>query len=109
MKIILEDREYELKANGNFMKKYQDTFKGNLMQSLYKGMQEKDILECAKVTYCAIGEEKSFDEWLDSFETPMFILPQMDNIYEYLVRSFTPTVQPKDNGQEKVKKKTTNV
>lgn len=106
MKITLEDREYELKANGSFMKKYQDTFKENLMISLFKGMQEKDIYECSKVTYCAIGEETPFEEWLDSFDTPMFILPVMDKIYEYLVRSFTPTVDPKQTEQENLKKKT---
>ena len=105
MKITLENREYEIKANGGFMRKYQETFKENLMHSLYKGMQEKDIYECAKVTYCAIGVDEPFEEWLDSFETPMFILPQMDKIYEYLVRSFTPTVEPKES-KENIKKKT---
>lgn len=109
MKIQLEDKEYELKATGGFLKKYQDTFKGNLMQSLYKGMQEKDIYECAKVTYCAINETKSFEEWLESFETPMFILPQMDRIYAYLVRGFQPTVEPKEDAKEDVKKKTENI
>lgn len=87
------------------MKKYQDTFKENLMRSLYKGMQERDIFECAKVTYCAIGIETPFEEWLDSFETPMFILPVMDKVYDYLVRSFEPTVTPKKSEQEEVKKR----
>lgn len=105
MKVVLEDREYDLKANGSFMKKYQDTFGGNLMMSLYKGMQEKDILECAKITYCAIKEETPFEQWLDSFETPMFILPMMDRVYEFVVRSFKPTVEPVANN-ESVKKKT---
>lgn len=105
MKVKLENREYEINANGAFMKKYQETFNENMIIALYKCTQEKDVLTCAKLTYCAIDEDLSFDEWLDSFETPLFILSEMDNIIEYLVRSIEPSVQPKENGNKKDSKK----
>lgn len=105
MKVKLENREYEINANGAFMKKYQETFNENMIIALYKCTQEKDVLTCAKLTYCAIDEDLSFDEWLDSFETPLFILSEMDNIIEYLVRSIEPSVQPKENDNKKDSKK----
>ena len=109
MKVKLENREYELLANGRFMKKYQETFGENMVMALYKCTQEKDILTCAKLTYCAINEEMSFDEWLDSFETPLFILTEMDEIVNYLVRSIEPTVEKKEaddpNGENNEKKR----
>ena len=107
MKIKLENREYELNANGRFMLKYQDTFKENMMIALYKGMSEKDSLACAKLTYCAIGEEMPFDEWLDSFETPTFIIPEMERIFSYLIRDVEPTVKPTEK-EDSSKKKETN-
>jgi len=110
MIVKLENREYELKANGSFMKKYQETFNENMMMALYKGMREKDMYECAKLTYCAITEtDQSFDEWLDSFETPTFILTEMEEIFKYLIRECTPTVEPAEKeGKTSSKKKTNN-
>ena len=106
MKVKLEKREYELNANGAFMKKYQDTFNENMIIALYKCTQEKDVYTCAKLTYCAIDEDLSFDEWLESFETPLFIMEEMDKIIEYLIRSVEPTVQPtEDNTKEDNSKK----
>lgn len=107
MKIKLENREYEFVANGKFLLKYQDTFNENLVIALYKVAMEKDPLTCAKIFYCGIKEELSFEDWIDSFETPLFILEQMDNIYEYVTRSLEPTVKAKgdDSSDEK---KTTN-
>lgn len=110
MKVKLENREYELKANGRFMKKYQETFNENMIVALYKCTQEKDILTCSKLAYCAIDEEMPFDEWLDSFETPLFILTKMDEIIAYLTRSVDPTVKAeqdpdaKEDGNVKKKK-----
>lgn len=101
MKIKLENREYELRANGKFMKKYQETFNENMVVALYKCTQEKDLFTCSKLTYCAIEEVMTFDEWLDSFETPLFILPEMDSIIQFLVRSTDPTVKAeKDEDQQ---------
>lgn len=110
MKVKLENREYELNANGSFMKKYQETFNENMIMALYKCSQEKDVYTCSKLTYCAINEEMPFDEWLDSFETPLFILTEMENILEYLIRSVEPTVKPngESNNEETPKKKKKN-
>lgn len=113
MKVKLENREYELKANGAFMKKYQEKFNENMIMALYKCTQEKDVYTCSKLTYCAIDEELSFDEWLDSFETPLFILSEMENIIEFLVRSTQATVEAKEDPtvekteEDTSKKKTT--
>lgn len=107
MKIKLENREYEFVANGKFLLKYQETFNENLVIALYKVAMEKDPLTCAKIFYCGIKEDKPFEEWIDSFETPLFILEQMDNIYEYVTRSLEPTVKAKENGDSD-EKKTTN-
>lgn len=100
MRVRLENREYEINANGAFMKKYQETFNESMIIALYKCTQEKDVLTCAKLTYCAIDEDLSFDEWIDSFETPLFILTEMDKIIEFLVRSVEPSVQPIDTGEQ---------
>lgn len=108
MKIRLENREYELKANGRFMLKYQETFGENMISALYKAAQEKDVLACAKLTYCAITEElPPFNDWIDSFETPLFILQEMDSIFRFLTRSVEPSVKP-NVAENDAKKKTTN-
>lgn len=101
MLVKLENREYELKANGRFILKYQQTFNRNAVTDLYKCLNEKDVLICQRLTYCAINEETPFEEWLDSFETPMFVLPYMEDIVEYLVRSVNPTVQSNTKSDEK--------
>ena len=100
MIVELENRKYTVKANGSFMKKYQETFNENMMIALYKCSQEKDVYTCAKLTYCAINEEMPFDEWIDSFETPLFMLASMDKILEYLIRSVEPTVKAENNATE---------
>ena len=108
MIVKLENREFELKANGAFMKKYQETFDDNMMMALYKGMRERDALACAKLAFCAIDSDGlSFDEWLNSFETPTFILGEMENIFKYLIRECTPTVEAdKTEAETETKKKT---
>lgn len=100
MIVKLENREFDLNANGAFMKKYQELFKEDVIQALYKSMQEKNILTCAQLTYCAIKTDLTFDEWLDSFETPLFILQEMDNIHTFLIRSVEPTVKPNKENEE---------
>lgn len=108
MKAKLENREYELKANGAFMKKYQETFGENMIVALYKCIQEQDIYTVSKLTYCAITEElPPFDEWLDSFETPLFIIQEMQNIIMFLARSVESTVKPKEDPTKKSSKKKT--
>lgn len=108
MKVKLENREYELKANGKFMLKYQQTFHENMITALYKAFNEKDALICCQLTYCAIDETRPFDEWMDSFETPLFILQEMNNILEYLIREVEPTVNPKQVEEEPKKKEMTD-
>ena len=107
MKVKLENREYEFVANGRFLMRYQELFKENLVVALYKVAMEKDVLTCAKMVYCGIEEEKSFEDWVGSFETPLFVLNEMDKVYEYITRSIQPTVDTKATG-EADEKKTTN-
>ncbi len=107
MKIKLENREYELKANGAFMKKYQETFNENMVVALFKATQQQDIYTVSKLTYCAINEEMPFDEWLESFDDPLFLITEMADIIEYLVRHSNATVKTEDDESE-VKKKMTN-
>lgn len=109
MIVKLENREYEFLANGKFLMKYQDNFHENLVVALYKVAMEKDPLTCLKIVYSGINEELPFEEWLDTFETPLFILEEMDKIYEYVTRSIQPTVElkgdnsNKENGEKKTK------
>lgn len=105
MKVRLENREYELKANGRFMLKYQETFNESIMMALYKATVEKDILSTAKLTYCAINEELPFSDWLNSFERPMFILDEMDNIIGFITREVSPSVQNKETSEDDDSKK----
>lgn len=107
MEIKLEDRNYELKANGKFIKKYQELFKSNAVIDIYKASQTRDVLIMEQLTYCAIDESMPFDEWLDSFDTPFFVLNEFEKIAEYLMRGTTPTVDPKGNASnsESSKKK----
>lgn len=105
MIIKLEDKTYTFKANGRFMKKYQEIFNENLILALYKMTTEKDVFTCAKLIYAGIEEEKSFDDWLDSFESPIFALPVMDEIMEYLTRTTEPTVENKVPSNTVKKKK----
>lgn len=109
MKVKIENREYEFLANGRFLLKYQEAFKENLVVALYKVAMEKDPLTCAKILYAGIKEDLPFEEWIDTFETPLFILDEMDNIYEYVTRSIKPTVEMNNSGEGKNdEKKTTN-
>ena len=103
--VKLENREYSFKANGAFMKKYQENFNESMVLALYKVIQEKDPYTCSKLLYSGINESMSFDEWLDSFETPLFIMPVLDKVVEYLVRRTEPTVKPSET-EETSKKKT---
>lgn len=96
MKIALEGKTFELNANGYFMKKYQQTFKTNMMQDLALAAQGGDYLRLAQLTFCAIQNmDCTFDEWLNSFETPCFLRPDNASaILEYLARDTEPTVVP---------------
>ena len=108
MKVKLENREYEFVANGRFLMRYQELFKENLVVALYKVVMEKDPLTCAKILYCGINESKSFEDWIDTFETPLFILEKMDAIYEYVTRSIQPTVESKAPSKEESDEKKTS-
>lgn len=90
------------------MKKYQQEFKTSMMLDLAISAQGNDYLRLAQLTYSAIvGIECSFDEWLNSFETPCFIRPEIaSDILNYLARETEPTVAPIENeDSEKSSKK----
>lgn len=97
MKIKIESQEFEIKANGYFMKKYYDLFHANMMADLLRASVQKDPLATAQLTYCAIVEEKrTFEEWLNSFETPTFITEVSAKVLDYLIRDTKATVEPKE-------------
>ncbi len=105
MKLILENREFEFKANGRFMKTYQEKFGENIIMALYKMSAERDPLAAAQIVYCGITTDLTFDQWLDTFESPIFILDVVDTVMEYITNASAPTVESK--GEESgVKKKT---
>lgn len=95
MKIKLEDKTYEIEANGKFAKKYQETFNSNVLLDIFKADKQKDLLLMEQLTYCAIIGDNlpSFDEWIESFKTPFFILESFGDVLLYLQRDVTPTVQ----------------
>lgn len=105
MKITIEGREFKLSANGRFLKKYCDLFNENLTMVMYNAIQQRDPYAIAKLMYCAIDEEMSFEDWLNSFESPLFIIPHMDKVIEYLVADTTPKVaaEGQDNDPKKAK------
>lgn len=105
MKIVLENREFDFVANGNFLRKFQNEFKeeGNFVIALYKSISERDLLTTAKLVYCGIDVEESFDEWIDSFETPLFLMAEQERVNEYLARTTKPTVEAKNSTSSKKK------
>lgn len=107
MKLTIEGRDFELKANGYLMKKYQEKFKETLVMAIYKVTTEKDMLACAKIIYCAADVEESFDEWLTSFKSPLFTLDYMTDVINFIVDGTEPTVKPMKTNDDKkdVKKK----
>lgn len=107
MKITIEGREFNLSANGRFMQKYCKLFEENLTLTLYNALEKRDMYSIAKLMYCAINEEKSFDEWLDSFNSPLFLVNHMDEVLTFIVEGTKPTIENKDNKSSK-KKKITN-
>lgn len=94
MKITIEGRDFELKADGYLMKKYQEKFKETLVMGIYKVTTQKDILACARIIYCSADIEESFDEWLKSFKSPLFVLDVMSEVIEFIVNGTDPTVKP---------------
>lgn len=107
MIITIEGRDFDLKANGYLMKKYQDKFKETLIMAIYKVTTEKDILTCAKIIYCAADISETFDEWLASFKSPLFALDCMTDVINFIVDGTEPTVKPIDtkNNKKDLKKK----
>lgn len=106
MKLTIEGREFELSANGRFMQKFCKVFDESITPTLYNAFEKRDLYSIAKLMYCAIDEEKSFDEWLDSFASPLFLLPYIDKIINFLVADTQPTVEAKGDSSSKKKKKT---
>ena len=103
MKITIEGREFELSANGRFLQKFCKVFEENLTLVLYNAVQKRDPYAIAKLMFCAIDEENTFEEWLDSFKSPLFILPVQDKVIEYLFAETKPTVDSKDSEDSKKK------
>lgn len=110
MKLTIEGRELNLSANGRFLQKYCKVFEENLTITLYNALNKSDPYALAKILYCAIeGEERSFDEWLESFKSPLFIIPYMEKIQRFIVAETTPTVESKgDDDSKKKTEKTAN-
>lgn len=108
MKLTIEGREFKLSANGRFLKKFCTEFNENLTVVLYNAIQNRDLLAVAKLMYCALDEESvgelKFDEWLESFKSPLFIIPVMDKVIDFLIQDTTPTVTAKDSDNSKKKK-----
>lgn len=110
MKLTIEGRELNLSTNGRFIKKYCEEFKNsNIVTDLYNSINNRDLYSVSKLMYCALDENSrgdlTFDAWLESFKSPLFILPVMDRVIEFLIKDTTPTVESKDSVDSK--KKTT--
>ncbi len=101
MKLTIEGREFNLSANGRFLQKYCKVFEENLTITLYNALNKSDPYALAKLMYCAIDEEKSFDEWLESFNSPLFIIPYMEKIRIFFAAETKPTVESKDDNSKK--------
>lgn len=105
LELELEGKKYTLKANGYFMKKYNDIFKRNVIVDAYLALEKKDMLCLAQLTYCAIENiEPTFNEWLTSFENPFFLLNSFDDILNFLMQGMSPTVSYKGTTVEDSKK-----
>ncbi len=103
--IEIEGKKYTLKANGYFMKKYHDLFKGNVIIDTYLATERKDMLLMAQLTYCAIETiDQSFDEWISSFKSPFFLLNSFNDIQNFLYQGIEPTVKYKGVSKEESKK-----
>ena len=105
MKLTIEGREFELSANGRFIQKYCKVFDESITPTLYNAFEKNDLYSVAKLMYCAIDEEKSFDEWLDSFNSPLFLLKDMHKVINFLVSETQPTVEAKGDKNSSKKKK----
>lgn len=105
-KFKLNGKEYELSCDGRFLRDYQRLFKSNLISDLYMATQKCDLLITAQLFYVAAKIETPFDEWLSSFENPLFILPLHAELATFFLKATTPTVELK--GDEKDVKKKTN-
>lgn len=99
MKIELEGREYNLEANGSFLLRYSRLFHRNLFTDLYSAMKERDPLMIAQLLFASISPapEETFEEWLNSFETPLFMFSQAESILNFLMRDAEPTVKKKES------------
>ena len=107
LKLTIEGRELKLSTNGLFIKKYCEEFDDNLVVTLSRAIGNKDLFSIAKLMYSALDEESrgdlTFEAWLESFKSPLFILPVMDRVIEFLIKDTTPTVE--SNGGEDSKKR----
>ena len=103
MKVVLEGREFNIEANGSFFLRYSRLFHGNLFKDLYSALKERDMLITAQLIFASITPtpEETFEEWLNSFETPFFFFAESQNILEYLMRDATPTVEGKEKEGKK--------
>lgn len=102
MKIVLEGREYELEANGSFLLRYSRLFHRNLFTDLYTAMKERDPLISAQLMFASItpAPEETFEEWMNSFETPLFMFAEIEKVLNFLMRDATPTVEQKKTSKK---------
>lgn len=105
LEIEIEGKKYTLKANGYFMKKYYDLFKGNIIIDTYLATERKDMLKMSQLTYCAIDEiDETFDEWIANFKSPFFLLEHFNEIQNFLLQGINPTVAYNGASVEESKK-----
>lgn len=106
MKIVLESKEFELQANGLFLKRYGELFKGNALADFGNAVQQREPLSIARLTFAAITPTPaiSFDEWLASFKNPFFIVEKADDILLFFMEQMTPTVEKEESGKQSEKK-----
>lgn len=103
-KFALNGEEYELYCDGLFLKDYQSTFKSNLITDIYEATAKSNLLKMAQLFYVAARIKKPFDEWLSSFENPLFILPLQADLTLFFLTATKPTVEIKSD-QKNLKKK----
>lgn len=111
MEIKLENKTYEIKANGYFLKRYQDIFKTSCVADVLRCIKTRDYLVVAQLIYASLDIKESFEEWLNSFENPFFIAPVFDSVLDFFINGLDPTVKPKQKKsiqRQKILKEKTN-
>lgn len=103
MEIKLEDKTYDIKANGYFLKKYQDIFKTSCVADVLRSIKTRDYLVVAQLIYASIDTKESFEDWLKGFKSPFFVAPVYNVVMDFFINGIEPTVEPKQKKRQKAK------